>query len=232
MLSENLLCIIPAKGSSTRLKRKNIAMLCGKPMIAYSIEAARDAGIFDEIFVSTDDEEIKNISESLGAVVPYKRPEALSRDPAGVVDVCLHMIEYFEKNGKFYETLFILLPTSPLRTAEDIISALNVYRKSGVKVLMSVSEYAHPPFSALKLDNNGYLTPYFPDYINLKSQQMPKAYICNGAITILEVSEFKRKKNYYFYPMAAYIMPREKSVDIDNTIDLKFAQYLMSSCNE
>ncbi|WP_347272938.1 acylneuraminate cytidylyltransferase family protein [Candidatus Kuenenia sp.] len=227
MLSEEFLCIIPAKGTSNRLKRKNIAMLNGKPLIAYAIDAAKKTGIFKEIFVSTEDDEIKRIAEDYGAIVPYIRPEYLSKDPAGVVEVCLHMINYLEGIGKFYKTLFILLPTSPLRTDADIISALNNFATSDAKVLMSVSEYMHTPFAALKADDRGYLSPYFPKLINLKSQKMPKAYICNGAVTILDITEFKMQKNYHFYPMASYIMPWERSIDVDNEIDLKFAEFIM-----
>jgi CMP-N-acetylneuraminic acid synthetase len=231
MLKEEFLCIIPAKGASTRLKKKNIIPLCGKPMIYYTIDAARKSGLFRDIYVSTEHAEVKKISESLGAVVPYKRPRELSIDPAGVVDVCLHMIDYLESRRKFYETLFILLPTSPLRTAADIRSSLKAYNSSKAKVLMSVSEYEHTPFAALKMDGKGFLAPYFPAYIGKKSQEMPKAYRPNGAITILDIEEFKRQMAYYFYPMSAYVMPPERSVDVDNPIDLKFAEYIMG-CGE
>ncbi len=227
MLKEEFLCIIPAKGASTRLKKKNIIDLCGRPLIHYTIEAALKSGLFKDIYVSTEDDEVKAVSESLGTVVPYIRPEELSRDPAGVVEVCLHMIEYLESEGEHYETLFILLPTSPLREVSDILSALEVYRGSEAKVLMSVSEYDHSPFAALKLDEKNFLSPYFPEHILKKSQEMPKAYRCNGAITILDIEEFKKKKSYYFYPMASYKMPWERSVDVDNLNDLKLAESLM-----
>ncbi len=228
MLKEQFLCIIPAKGASTRLKKKNIVSLCGKPLIFYTIDAARKSDFFKDIIVSTDDEEIKAVSESFGAVVPYKRPEKLSHDPAGVVDVCLHMIEYLEEQGRHYEVLFILLPTSPLRTELDIMSAFEIYKGSAAKVLMSVSEYEHTPFAALKLDDSGSLSPYFPEYIGMKSQEMPKAYRANGAITIIDIKEFKKQRLYYFCPMAAYIMPWERSIDVDNYNDLKLAEYIIS----
>jgi N-acylneuraminate cytidylyltransferase/CMP-N,N'-diacetyllegionaminic acid synthase len=226
-LKRELLCIIPAKGASTRLKRKNIIDLCGKPLIYYTIEAARKSGLFKDIYVSTEDTEIKTIAEAFGAVVPYLRPEELSRDPAGVVDVCFHMIEYLEEKGEHYKTLCILLPTSPLRTESDILSALETYGASEAKVLMSVLEYEHPPFAALELDDKSFLSPCFPDYIELKSQETPKAYRSNGAITIIDIEEFKKQRRYYFYPMSAYIMPWERSVDVDNYSDLKLAEFLM-----
>ena len=115
-MKKEFLCIIPAKGGSMRLARKNVADLCGRPLISYTIEAAKKSGLFEEVYVSTEDEEIAEVSRSFGATVPYKRPAELAKDLAGVVDVCLHMIEYLEQKGKSFATLFILLPTSPLRS--------------------------------------------------------------------------------------------------------------------
>lgn len=228
MSVEEYLCIIPAKGTSTRFKKKNIADLCGRPLISYSIEAAKKSGLFKNVYVSTENEEIKRISESLGAVVPYIRPYELSKDPAGVVDVCLHMIEFLEGEGKHFRTLFILYPTSPLRTESDIISAFEIFKASNTKVLMSVSEFEHTPFASLKVDDRGLLSPYFPEYIGLKSQEMPRAYRANGAIIILDIQEFKKQRKYYFFPVSAYIMPWERSIDVDNYSDLIVAQSILN----
>lgn len=231
-MTEDYLCIIPAKAASTRIKKKNIVDLCGRPLIYYTIEAAKASALFKDIYVSTEDDKVKTIAESFGAIVPYKRPEELSRDPAGVVEVCLHMIDFLEKKGKLFKALCILLPTCPLRTAEDIHLAVETYHVSDAKVLMSVSEFNHSPFFSLRMDDKGMLSPYFPEFITKKSQEIPKVYRCNGAITILDMAEFKRQKRYYFYPMASYIMPLEKSVDIDTYIDLKLAECIMNNKKE
>lgn len=222
------LCIIPAKGASTRLKRKNVVNLCGKPLLYYTVENAKKSKLFADIYVSTEDDDIKKVAESLGAIVPYKRPEELSHDPAGVVDVCLHMIEHLEREGKEFETLYILLPTSPLCTHGDILAARDIFNSSEAKVLMSVTEYDHTPFSALALDEEGFLTPHFEEYIAKKSQEVPRAFRCNGAVTILDIEEFKRQREYYFYPLVSYVMPFDRSVDIDTAEDLKLAEYLLS----
>jgi CMP-N-acetylneuraminic acid synthetase len=229
VLSGERLCIIPAKGASTRLRRKNAAELRGKPLIQYSIEAARASGLFREVHVSTEDAEIQRLAESLGAVVPYVRPEELARDPAGVVEVCLHMLEFLEARGGRFRTLVILLPTSPLRTAEDVAAAVAAYEASGAKVLMSVSEYEHTPFAALRMDGAGLLSPYFPEHSGKKSQQMPRAYRPNGAVTVLDAAEFQARRSYYFYPMASYLMPRERSVDVDDAGDLVLAESILAS---
>ncbi len=226
-----ILCIIPAKGGSTRFPQKNIALLNGKPLLSYTIDCAQKSHLMTDIVVSTEDESVKNIAEKYGVTVPYLRPSKLARDPAGVVEVCLHMIDFLERKGKKYQTLIILLPTSPLRTELDITSAYELYKKSNAKFLMSVSEYSHSPFSALKKDSNNILHPYYPEYVRLQSQRHPKSFRANGAIHIVDVEEFKLTKSYYSNPLVAYTMPNERSIDIDHELDLKFCEFLIQSDN-
>ncbi|WP_332634568.1 acylneuraminate cytidylyltransferase family protein [Halalkalibacter flavus] len=225
------LCIIPAKGGSTRFPKKNIALLNGKPLLSYAIDSAKKSEIMTDIYVSTEDTDIKEVAEQYGVRVPYLRPNELAKDPAGIVDVCLHMLEHLDKEGKVYETLIILLPTSPLRTPKDIIDAYELYKKNNAKFLMSVSEYDHTPFAALKKESNNIIKPYFPEYVTLQSQRHPNAYRANGAIIIVDIELFKKKKSYYVHPLTAYIMPSERSVDIDQEFDLKFCEFLLQNKN-
>ncbi|MEG6616505.1 acylneuraminate cytidylyltransferase family protein [Peptococcaceae bacterium 1198_IL3148] len=226
-MTEKVVCIIPGKGGSTRFPRKNVYPLLGKPLIAYTIEAAKESDLFNDIYVSTEDEEIKEVSQKYGASVPYLRPEYLSKDPAGVVDVCLHMLDYLGQQGKVYDTLIILLPTSPLRNKDDIKNAYEKFLSSKENFLMSVCEFEHSPYRSMRLNEDGTLKPNYEQYIKLKSQELPKSYRVNGAITIVNIESFKKEKSYFTYPLQSYVMPVERSVDIDNISDLLYAEYLL-----
>lgn len=223
------LVLIPAKGGSTRLLRKNIRHLGGRPLIEWTIAAALEAGVGRDVIVSTDDGEVADVSRRAGAAVPFVRPAELSRDPAGVVDVALHALAEMEAQGKAYRTLVILLPTCPLRSAADILAARDLFMSSGCAFLMSVSRFDHTPFAALALSGEKTLKPYFPAYIGKKSQEMPAAFRANGAVHIVDVAAFKQSRSYYTEPLAGYEMPIERSVDIDTEFDLTLAEALLSS---
>lgn len=223
-----VLCLIPAKGGSTRLPRKNILPLGDKPLIAWTLKAARDSGIMQRIVVSTEDEEVAQIARQWGAEVPFSRPDDLARDPAGVVQVGLHCLQELRRQGEEYNVLIILLPTCPFRTAQDIRDAYELFQQKQGRFLMSVAEYPHTPFAALMLDE-GHLSPYFPQYSGKKSQEMPLAYRPNGAIHILDVPAFEQAKSYYAQPLLAFPMPAERSVDIDNAFDLAIARCMLSA---
>lgn len=225
---KELLFLIPAKGGSQRVKRKNIRYLGNKPLLAWTVESVKRCYVHGDIIVSTEDEEIAEVSKGLNVEIPFMRPGSLAKDPAGVVDVSLHALEALEKIGRFYKTLIILLPTSPFRQAKDIEDAYALYKKNGERFLMSISSYFHTPFAALKLDN-GSLSPFFPNYIGKKSQEMPEAYRANGAITILNVEEFKYRRSYYVQPLIGYEMPWERSIDIDTEDDWKIAEIILKA---
>jgi len=221
-----VLALIPAKGKSTRLPRKNIINFCGKPLLAWTVQAALDTGLFEDVIVSTEDKEIAEVAKTFGANVPFIRPEKLAVDPAGVEVVALDALERLEVLGKNYDTIVILLPTSPLRVASDIEEAVALFRSKNAVSLMSVSEYDHSPYSAYEDDGRGYLKPIFKEMNRLKSQELPKAYRCNGAIHILNVAFFKQEQSYTCSPLLKYVMPRDRSVDIDSIEDLRFAEFL------
>jgi CMP-N,N'-diacetyllegionaminic acid synthase len=230
MVKKNVLAIIPAKAGSTRLIRKNIKKILGKPLIAYAIENAIHSGTCDRVCVSTEDEEIAKIAREYGAEVPFMRPAHLVRDPARVVDVCLHMLEELAKQGDVYDELMVLLPTSPLCETSDVENAYKKYKEQNGEFLMSVTEFDHPPFNALQYDVGGaHLVSCFPKsrYKHTKSTECPKAFHSNGAIVIVNVKAFMKVKTFYAANLLAYEMPAERSVDIDTEFDFDFACYLM-----
>lgn len=225
--SGRTLCLIPAKGGSTRLTRKNVISLGGRPLLGWAIDAARDSGMMDRIVVSTEDDAIAGVARKLGVDVPFMRPLHLARDPAGVVDVALHALVTLREQGDDYRTLVILLPTCPYRSAEDICNAVNLFRQQNGKFLMSVSRYEHTPFAAMGIGDDQILRPYFPEYIGKKSQEMPVALRANGAIHVLDVEAFERARSYYAQPLIGYEMPWERSIDIDTAHDLRLAESLL-----
>jgi CMP-N-acetylneuraminic acid synthetase len=228
MTQGRVLGFIPAKGGSTRFPRKNIAMLEGRPLLAWAVEAARKSGVIDSVAISSEDPEVLACARGLGVEHVLERPAHLARDPAGIVDVALHEIDVIEKNGERYETLVILAPCAPLRTAEDIQAAYRLFETVRPSFVMSVSEFSHTPFAALVVDDHGHLEPAFPDLFGRKSQAMPRAYRPNGAIHVLDTRRFRETRDYLTPPRIPYIMPRERSIDVDHPEDLEAARIILS----
>ena len=222
-----VLGLIPAKANSTRLKNKNMRVLGGKTLIERAICGANKSGVIDHLVLSTESKEIFDYAKGLDVHVPFIRPDYLSYDPSGVVDVALHALEELEKKGNIFEHLIILLPSSPFRTAEDIRNAYKKFVTHKMKFLMSVAEYPHTPYEAVTLDEKGIITPEFENYINLPANQLRKAYRSDGALHILDIKAFKKEKSYYAQPLYSYVMSRYNSVDIDNEEDLCWAEYLL-----
>ena len=225
--SARTLCLIPAKGGSLRLARKNVVSLGGRPLLDWAIDVARQSGLMDRIVVSTEDKSIMKLARNLGAEVPFMRPVNLSKDPAGVVDVALHALTALREQGDNFDTLIILLPTCPLRSVKDLKGAVELFNKKKGSFLMSVSRYEHTPFAAMALDENQLLKPFFLDYIGRKSQEMPIALRSNGAIYVLDVIAFEKTRSYYSQPLIGYEMPWERSIDIDTLYDLRVAESLL-----
>jgi len=205
--------------------------LGGRSLLDWAIRAAQESGVSDRVVVSTEDSTIADVAQKLGADVPYLRPAELSRDHVGVTEVALHALDVLRENGDIYETLIILLPTCPLRRAEDIRNAFALFQEENANFLMSVSQYEHTPFAALKMDENRNLSPYFRDLIGKRSQEMPLAFRANGAIHILDVEAFIRTRSYYSEPLIAYEMPWERSIDNDTMNDLRVAEALLAEQN-
>jgi len=217
--------LIPAKRGSVRLPEKNIRLLAGKPLLGWTVDAARASGVMDRIIVSTEDELVAKVARECGAEVPFLRPLELARDPAGVVQVALHALQAMRELGANFKTLIILLPTCPFRTGEDIQAALKLFQEKNGKFLMSVGPYPHPPFAAMELKDDGLLRPFFPQFISKRSQQVAQAWRANGALHILDIAAFEREKSYYAEPLIGYPMTREKSTDIDSADDWLEAEF-------
>lgn len=219
-------CFIPAKSASTRLKKKNIKMLAGKEMIYYSIKAAQESGLFGEdIIVSTESEEIKEIAEKYGAKVPFLRDEKLAHDPYGVKDVALDFLEK-KPEYKNFDNLFILLPTAPLMISEDIIKAYKLYINGSFKYLMSITETEHNAQRSV-YNRNNEIVPINKEMMTKKSQELETTYKINGAVTIVNIKDFLISKQYFTYPLGAYMMPRKRSIDVDTEFDFEMAKYFL-----
>lgn len=224
-----MIAIIPARSGSKGVPGKNIKLLNGKPLIAFSIEAAQKSKYVEKIIISTDDSEIANIAESLGAYVPFLRPKELAQDNSLAMDVYCYTIEQLNNRFNFNINEFVVLqPTSPLRTSEDIDSAIELFYKKNADAVISYYEAPHPPIWAKKIDENGLIQNYFEFDSSLKNrQEIDKAYMPNGAIYIFKYNILKEKHTYYTENTYPYLMPAERSIDIDTLLDFKIAEFLM-----
>ncbi len=227
---KSVLAIIPARGGSKRLPRKNILSLGGKPLIGWTIEAAKQCNGIDRVIVSTEDKEIAKIAEQFGAEVPFLRPVELAGDTITTLDVVLHLLSELEKNNKYYDYVVLLQPTSPLRIATHIEQAFSnmIYRKG--KAIVSVCLVEHPPLWCNTLPDNGSMKSFLhKDTHNVRSQDLPDYYRINGAIYICETKLLRSEKTFLpSHDCYAFIMPQEVSIDIDNRIDFNLAKLLLN----
>lgn len=220
--------MIPARGGSKRVERKNVRDLDGQPLVSYTIQAAIESNLFDEIIVSTEDKEIAAVAEEYGATVPFQRPEELASDTAQVVNVTDHTLNYYEQQGREFDHLSVLLPTTPLRTATDLQNAYEKFESaSEAEFLMCVTEYQYSPFEALHEDD-GYLKNYWDEFDGRRSQDRPDLVVDTGAAYVMDVDAYKRERTFYGSKLVGYHMPPERSVDIDEPSDLKLAEFIMS----
>ena len=224
------IAIIPARSGSKGLKDKNIKPLNGKPLIAYTIEAAKRSNLFDEIFVSTDSNEYARIAKDYGASVPFLRSNELSSDTTSSWDVVRDAILNYKKIGKEFDTVALLQPTSPLRKSEDIINGYNIMQKKDAKAIVSVCEVDHSPLWCNTLPEDNSLENFLnQDFINAPRQSLPTYYRINGAIYIVNCKYLMSTDNIYNKSCYAVVMPKEISIDIDDAIDFKIAEALISN---
>ncbi len=231
--NKSFLAIIPARGGSKRLPRKNVLDLNGEPLIAWSIEAGLQSHYVDEVMVTTDDEEIAEVSKKYGAIVPFQRPEKLSDDYATRSEVIRHTIEFYKNElGKQFDYLVFLQPTSPLRGEKDIDSAIKFMFEKNGDAVVSVCELEHPIHWSGTLPQDKDMSKFLDNVaVQSRSQDLEKHYRLNGAIYICDIQKFLEegcvflKKNIF-----AFEMPQEKSVDIDSLMDFKIAEALKRTC--
>lgn len=222
------IAIIPARSGSKGLKDKNIKLLNGRPMLAYTIEAALLSGKYDCVHVSTDSEKYAQIAKENGADVPFLRSAELSTDTAGSWDVVRWTLEEYRKLGKEFEMVTLLQPTSPLRNSEDIQNAFSILEKQQAKAVVSVCEMEHSPLWSNVLSEDGCMNGFLDKVQDVGRQKLPTYYRINGAIYMLKTSLLMQKDmNLYGLGTYAYVMPKERSVDIDDELDFIMAETIM-----
>lgn len=224
-----MIAIIPARGGSKGLPGKNIKPLNGLPMIGYAIREAQQSTFISDIIVSTDSPDIANVAKELGASVPFLRPDKLAGDTSSAIDVYIYTIDRLNNEYGFsIENFVVLQPTSPLRTTEDIDGALATFFDQQAESVISVTEAAHPPVWAKKINEEGILKNYFPEYAsNQNRQEINTAYMPNGAVFAFNYLKLKSEYGYYFEKTYPFIMPANRSVDVDTYLDFEFAEFLM-----
>jgi CMP-N-acetylneuraminic acid synthetase len=228
------LAIIPARGGSKRLPRKNILLLQNKPLIYWSIDAALKTQYINEVIVTTDDIEIAEISKKYGAKVPFIRPNELANDTADSVSVVLHVIEYYKSQSVKIENIILLQPTSPLRTSEDISLAIELFEQKNADSIISVCPTEHSPLWCNTLPEDLSMDNFInPKYKNTRSQDLPIYYRLNGAIYIIKSNILEKEKSFNTSKNSySYIMSNEKSIDIDTKLDFIIAEQIMNDITD
>lgn len=217
------LAIITARGGSKRIPRKNIKPFLGKPILAYSIEAAVASGLFDEVMVSTEDEEIAEIAKRYGAKVPFYRSEKTAGDFATTNDVLLEVIDEYEKRGQFFDVACCIYPTAPFVTAEKIKDAMGQLERSDADTLIPVVQFSYPPQRAMVI-RNGQLEFKYLEYIDSRSQDLEKEYHDVGQFYCFKVPAYKENKKLMLGSILPYVVDEMEVQDIDNESDWKIAE--------
>jgi len=226
---KKVLAIIPARGGSKRLPRKNILDLAGMPLIAWTIGAAIQSEIFDEVMVNTDDLEIAETAKSYGAKTPFMRPKELATDTATSIDVIIHTLQWYQEKGAYFTDIVLLQPTSPLRNNNDIKEAFALYKSKSAASVLSVCEVDHPTQWCNTLDESLSMNGFIKEQKGKsRSQDFDKEYRLNGAIYIWKVSKLLAQRSIVIEPSFATIMPRIRSIDIDEKIDFNITEALLS----
>lgn len=221
------LYIIPARGGSKGIPHKNIKPLGDKPLIYYAIDCARKLADDDDICVSTDDLEIIKCVEDHGLKVPFVRPDYLASDTAGTYEVLLHALDFYEKQGKEYEMIVLLQPTSPFRTAEDVVGAMKHYNDN-LDMVVSVKEAStNPYYNSFEEDENGYLVISKGDGKYCRRQDTPKAWEYNGAVYVINPKSLKSMPMSDFKKITKYVMDEIHSLDLDTMLDWKMAELMI-----
>jgi N-acylneuraminate cytidylyltransferase/CMP-N,N'-diacetyllegionaminic acid synthase len=227
--NKKVLAFIPARGGSKKLPRKNILNLNNKPLIAWSIKAAENSKYVDHILVSTDDDEILNIAKQYGASAPFKRPARLSMDNSKTIDVMLHAIKWLKNKNEEYDIIVLLQPTSPLRISEDIDNALELLLLQKANAIISVCTAEHNPLWTNHLPEDGRMNNFLDkNILNKNRQELPEFFRLNGAVFVVYVDYLEKNKSFYGENTFAYIMPLERSIDVDNRIDLELCRILLN----
>ncbi len=225
--NKKVLCIIPARGGSKGIPRKNIIEIDGKPLVAYSIECAKESRYIDSVVVSTDDEEIAAVSKAWGAEVPFLRPKELAHDTSKTIEAVLFTVDELQKRTCIFDILVLLQPTQPLRTAVQVDEAIRLFmeKQEDVVSLSAVSEH---PILMRKLDETTQnVKPLLSQNSTVRRQDMETFFIVNGAIYVNGIHNLSKDTSFNDNPIG-YVMNESVTVDIDDELDLMWARFLMN----
>jgi len=220
--------MIPARGGSKRIPRKNIKLFHGKPMIAYSIEAAKQSGCFDKIIVSTDDQKIADVALAYGAEVPFLRPANISDDHATTMDVIQHTIHWCESQNMMVDLLCCIYATAPFVLPSDLSKGLEAVSVTGVEYAFSATSFAFPIQRAISLSENGTVQMFQPEHLNTRSQDLVDAYHDAGQFYWGKKEAFKEGRIMFSAHSKAILIPRKRVQDIDTPEDWELAEALFS----
>ena len=217
------IAIITARGGSKRIPRKNIKDFLGKPIIAYSIEIAVQSGLFDEIMVSTDDKEIAEISVKYGAKVPFLRSHKNSDDTSTMTDALVEVLDEYKKTGQQFNLASCIYPCSPLMRMEDLQQSILNLQDDFIKSSFPIVAYSFPILRSLKINDEGFVEMNWKEYVDTRSQDLPKAYHLAGMFCSFNVDSFLDKKDLYYHSKPI-VLDETDVQDIDNETDWKMAE--------
>jgi len=229
-----VLAVIPARGGSKGVPRKNARDLCGHPLIYYPIQAAKNCSLIDKVIVSTDDKEIIRKAEECGAEIPFVRPESISGDKVSLIPVCQHAMRFFDEQSQHYDAILSLQPTSPFVTAEILNKVVSLLIETGCDSVVTVHEIIHGhPYRAKKLLADSRLDNFFEEFNGdtfLQKQDRPPAYAYNGAVYLRKrdlLENYNGKDFGLGNDVRAVCMSTEDSVNIDTESDFRMAEFIM-----
>ena len=222
-MSKKRLAIITARGGSKRIPHKNIQEFCGRPIIVYSIEAALTCGVFDEVMVSTDDEEIARIAKEAGAVIPFLRSAETSNDFATTADVIMEVLDEYGKQGQYFDTACCIYPTAPFITSQKLKNAVELLEKKEYDSVMPVAEFSFPPLRGMVMDEDK-VSYKWEEFSMARSQDLDKIYHDVGQFYVFAVEKFKDTKKLVTKNTGAIVIDELEMQDIDNEVDWKLAE--------
>lgn len=228
-MDKSIIGLITARGASKGIPRKNIANAGGRPLLAWTIEAARASRHLSRTIVSTDCQQVADVASKWGAQVPFMRPKRLARDGSPHIDVVLHAIEWLSRHERFRPNYVVLLqPTSPLRTAEDIDGAIDLALDRQPEAVVSVVESHMHPYLTRRMTDDGILKEFIPNNVAYpRRQDLPAAYFINGAVYVNRCDALEAKRTFYPEDLHGYVMPAERSLQVDSPWDLHVADLIL-----
>ncbi len=232
--NKKILSIIPARGGSKGLRRKNIKIFNNKPLIYWTIKSAKASKLLDRFFISTDCNEIADIVKNLGVDIPIMRPKQLAEDDSPSWELILHALDYFKSKGEIYDYVALLEPTSPLRKANDIDNAISkIIDNPHADALVSCGEvHTEHPDIVKKVNNEGFLSSYYPSRKDIyQRQQTEQALFPYGVIYLSKVDSFYENKSFYVKKLIGYDLERWQNFEIDDAIDFQINEYIFKENN-